>query len=417
MTTTISWRYRTTWASATMLLVVTFALFVSRFEGQAPALADVIPPLDEVVHTLCDKRVVLLGENPTHSFANTLDFKVQIVRRLVDECHFNSLYFEAGAYDFIHLERIRSSGQQVTDSLISAAIGGLWANKETQALVPFLAERVNAGRLMLAGLDDQLGAGTWASREMASDLVQPLQAEEKNRCTAVFRKHLLWQYTDEAPYGPSDKKNLLGCLDEIQVKLASPKDKAMAAEQSRVMVESLQRVLARNFTEDDFTKEDQVLKWMNDRDRSMYLNYRSLRSRFPANSKIIVWAATVHTAKDLQDVEGFEGRLPLGSYIHQEEKGKAFSLGFSAYSGEYAFTHPPVRRLSDAPASSLEARVFAHSASNTAYLSPEQLLEYGSCAARVLGTGFNTAQWAQILDGLIVFRQERAPAWIKRGVQ
>lgn len=398
-------------------MTVSFNLFVSRADAQAPSSTNVTSPLDDVVHTLCDKRVVLLGENPTHSFANTLEFKVQIVHRLIDECQFNSLYFEAGIYDFIHLEQVRSSGERVTDSLISAAIGGLWANRETQALVPFLTERVNAGRLMLAGLDDQIGAGTWASSEMANDLVQPLQAEEKIRCTAAFRKHLLWQYTDEAPYGPADKKNLLDCLDESQMKLASRREKTGTAEQSRVMVESLQRDLARNFTEDDFTKEDQVLKWMNDRDRSMYLNYTWLGGRLPAHSKIIVWAATVHTAKDLPGIAGFEGRIPLGSYIHREEKGKAFSLGFSAYSGEYAFTHRPVKHLSDAPASSLEARVFAHIDSNTVYLSSQQLREYGSCAARVLGIGFNTAPWDQILDGLIVFRQERAPTWIKRAVQ
>ncbi len=405
------------WLKAALWLMLSLTSLAPLAESQAPASAGPLSPADEVVHALCGEHVVLLGENPIHGFADTLDFKVQTVNRLVDECHFNALYFEAGTYDFIHLERVRSSGQAITDQMISAAIGGLWANKETQALVPFLTEKVKVGSLILGGLDDQLGAGTWASREMSFDLVQPLQAEEKARCTAILQRHLLWQYTDDAPYGPADKQKIVGCLDAIQIKLASAEEKTESAEQSRVIVKSLQRYFARNFTEDDFTKKDQALRWMNDRDRSMYINYTWLRDRLPANSKIIVWAATVHTAKDFSGVAGFEGRVPLGFYLHQDERGKAFSLGFSAYSGEYSFTHQPVKRLRDAPASSLEAQVFAHSNSDTVYLSAEQLRQFGSSPARVLGTDFYSGLWDQIIDGLIVFRQERAPTWIKRATQ
>lgn len=131
---------------------------------------------------------------------------------------------------------------------------------------------------MLGGLDDQLGAGTWASREMSDALVQPLQAEEKARCTAILQRHMLWQYTDEAPYGPADKQKILGCLNTIQVKLESSEvQKTNSARQSLEMVRSLQRNIERNFTEDDFTKKDQVLKWMNDRDHSMYMNCTGCR--------------------------------------------------------------------------------------------------------------------------------------------
>lgn len=386
-------------------------------QGQTATSTGTMAPADQVKHALCGEHVVLLGENPIHGFADTLDFKVQLVHRLVDECHFNALFIESGIYDFIHIERAISSHQNVSDSMISAAIGGIWANRETQALVPFLAEKVRAGSLTLGGLDDQLGAGTWASREMASDLVQPLQVDEKARCASIFQQHLLWKYTDDAPYGPADKEKILGCLNEIQSKLATVKENTTSAEQSKAMVQNLQRDIARNFTEDDFTKKDQVLKWMNDRERSMYMNYSWLKSQLPANSKIIVWAATVHTAKDLSGVAGFEGRVPLGSYIHKEENGKAFSLGFSAYSGEYSFTHGPVKQLSNAPPSSLEAQLFTHSVSDTAYLSREQLMQYGSIEARVLGPDFKAAQWGRILDGLISFRQERAPVWIKPPIQ
>jgi erythromycin esterase-like protein len=396
-----------------------FTLFLIRFGG-VPSRADeqTAKPaqrpseIDPTVHALCGERVALLGEPPIHGLGNTLDFKVQLVRRLVDECHFNALFMESGLYDYVHIQRTLRAGQDVSDAMVSAAIGGLWGNREVQALVPYLTQKVKAGSLTLGGLDDQIGAGSYASREMAADLVQPLQGAEQSRCLALLQKHLLWQYTGDAPYGATDKEKLVGCLNEVQAVHPSTQGQSDSLEESRAMVDSLQRNLARNFTEDDFTKKDQELKWINDRDRSMYLNFEWLRHRLPPNSKIIVWAATVHTAKDLSGVPGMEDRVPLGSYIHKEFKRSAFSLGFSAYSGEYAFTHQPVRQLSSAPPPSIEAQTVFHTDADTVYLSLTQLHSLNAAPARLLGTDFKTAQWGEVVDGLVVFRQERAPMWI-----
>jgi erythromycin esterase-like protein len=165
--------------------------------GQVASSGTRIANTDLAVHALCGEHVALLGEPPIHGFGNTLEFKAQLVRRLVDECHYNALFVESGLYDYIHIERELSSGQDVPESMISAAIGGLWANGEVQALVPSLREKVKAGSLTLGGLDDQIGAGTYASREMSSDLVQYLQNDEKARCLAVLQRHLLWQYTEK----------------------------------------------------------------------------------------------------------------------------------------------------------------------------------------------------------------------------
>ena len=204
----------------------------------------------------------------------------------------------------------------------------------------------------------------------------------------------------------------MGCLDEVAARLSAAGDHTKSIEESKALVESLQRNFARNFTEDDFTKKDQERKWFNDRDRSMYLNFKWLRGRLP-QSKVIIWAATVHTAKDLSGVEGFEGKVPLGFYVKEVFGDRAFSLAFSAYSGDYAFTHQPIRHLSDAPPSSVEAQIFSHEDTDAIYLSRKQLRRYGSAPARVLGIGFKTAHWDRVVDGLVIFRRERAPAWIR----
>ena len=325
---------------------------------------------------------------------------------------YNALFVESGIYDYIHIQKMLQSGQGVTDPMISAAIGGLWANQEVQSLVPFLRERVKAGSLTIGGLDDQIGAGSYASGEMSADLVQYLQGDERSRYLAILQKHMLWQYTKDSPYSPSDKEKIGGCLDEIETRLGPDQSRKAWAEEDRATITSLMRNLARNFTEDDFTKSDQALSWWNDRDRSMYLNFQWLLSRLPPHSKVIVWAATVHVARDLSNIDGFEGKVPLGSFISRDFPGRTFSLGFSAYCGDYAFVNQPVRQLTAAPDSSLEGQVFARRNSDVEYLSRKQLQKSGSVTARPLGIKFTAARWDQVLDGLVIFRNERAPVYL-----
>jgi erythromycin esterase-like protein len=396
-----------------VLLLIFLGAAAPRACGQVTNPAKELADIGPVVHALCGKRVALLGEPAMHGFGKTLEFKVELVRRLIEDCHYDVLLVESGMYDYINLDKKLKSGQDVTEAMISAAIGGLWANKEVQTLIPFLREKVKAGRLTLGGLDDQIARGTYAQHEMSSDLVQHLDGDERSRCLGILTKHMLWQYTDDAPYSPSDKAKIVGCLEEIESRISPPGgDKRPWAEEDRAMIASLKRSLARNFVEEDFTKSDQEVKWWNDRDHSMYLNFQWLLSRLARNSKVIVWAATVHVAKQLTGVDGFAGKVPLGHYIRRDFGNRAFALGFSAYSGSYAMVHQPVRQLSTAPNTSLETQAFAHRESETIYLSGNQLRKFGSVAARPLGTDFRTARWDQVFDGLILFREERSPQYL-----
>lgn len=397
--------------SLLICLGVAFLPVAGRSAGPAAEIKDT----DAVVHALCGRSVALLGESPVHGFGKTLEFKARLVRRLIDECHYNVLFVESGAYDYINIRKKLKSGQDVTDSMISAAIGGLWATDELQPLIPFLREKVKAGGITLGGLDDQLGQGSYAQREMPSDLVQYLQGDERSQCLATLQKHMLWQYTNDAPYGPQDKARIVGCLDRIEAHFSqSAESKSPWAEEDRAMIDSLKRNFARDFAGKSAEGVDPQVASMNARDRSMYVNFRWLLSRLPGHSKVIVWAATVHTAKDLGGVSGFDGRVSLATYIKRDFRDRAFSLGFSAYSGSYALVGQPVRQLNAAPDTSLESRLFAKGSSDTVYASLNQLRSFGSVEGRPLGTGFKTARWDKVLDGLVVFHEERPPHYLRR---
>ena len=355
---------------------------------------------DRVVRDLCGKDVAMLGESPLHGFGKTLEFKVALVRRLVDECHFNSFFIESGIYDFLNIERSLKSGQNVTEPMVAAAIGGIWATREVQPLIPFLLEKAKAGSVVLGGLDDQLGRGTWAQREMPADLAGHLAGEEKSRCLAIFQRHMLWQYASDSPYGPKDKALILGCLDRVK-----------GTEYDAAMVASMKRLFARDFRADVPADADARSQDGNDRDRSMYLNLRWLMARLPEHSKVIVWAATIHVAKDLSGVSGSEGVVPFGSYVHREFGDRAFALGFSAFSGSYAMTGQPVRQLSAAPEDSLDGRTIA---GGDSYVSLSELHKMGAIPGRALGAGFKTARWDEVVDGMVEFREERAPEFVRR---
>jgi erythromycin esterase-like protein len=393
-----------------MCLGASFARGATPDASKAPLTLDA----DRIVHELCGKSVALLGESPLHGFGRTLEFKAALVPRLIDECHYNAFFVESGIYDFLNIQKRLKSGQEVTEPMITAAIGGLWATREVQPLVPFLLERAKTGRVTLGGLDDQLGRGTYAQREMPSDLVEYLQGDEKSRCMAILQRHMLWQYTDASPYSPKEKGLILGCLDSIETSLAkTSSSEAPFREYDRAMIDSLKRRFARDFRQDTPQGVDETILDVNDRDRSMYLNFQWLLARLPAHSKVIVWAANIHVAKDLSGVSGEENRLPFGSYVRRKFKGRAFALGFSAYSGSYAMTGQPVRQLSVAPGDSLEAQAFAGRESDTAYLSLKELRKFGSIPARPLGSSFKTARWSEVLDGMLIFRQEHAPEFVR----
>jgi erythromycin esterase-like protein len=370
--------------------------------------------VDQIVHELCGKSVALLGESPLHGFGKTLEFKAALVPRLIDECHYNAFFIESGIYDFLNIQKKLKSGQEVTEPMIAAAIGGLWATREVQPLIPFLLEKAKAGSVTLGGLDDQLQRGTYAQHEMPSDLVKYLRGDEKSRCLAILERHTLWQYTEASPYSPKDKGLILGCLDSIESSLAqTSSNEAPFREYDKAMIDSLGKSLAFDFRQNVPKGVDEETLDFNDRDRWMYRNFEWLLARLPAHSKVIVWAANVHVAKDLSGVSGEENRVPFGSYLQRNFKGRAFALGFSAYSGSYAMTGQPVRQLSPAPGDSLEAKTFAGRDSDTTYLSLKELRRFGSVPARALEAGFKTARWDEVFDGLVVFREERAPEFVR----
>lgn len=119
--------------------------------------ADDAVEFDALIASLCQKRVVLLGEDAGHGAGTTLVVKGRIVEALVDRCGFDTLYFESPLYEFLDFEERQARGD-AQPAHLADAIGPMWAGtREFEPTLRWLWQRGQAKTLRLRGLDVQMG--------------------------------------------------------------------------------------------------------------------------------------------------------------------------------------------------------------------------------------------------------------------
>ncbi|HMG46193.1 MAG TPA: erythromycin esterase family protein [Allosphingosinicella sp.] len=377
----------------------------------APAAAAQPPPgvteagvdraaLAAALRDLCGRDVALLGE-ADHGDGRTVAFKSALVRALVTRCGFNAVFFEASFYDFLEYRRQAQRGQAVSPDQIAAAIGGIWRyDEEMVPLIPFLWQRSLTGGLILGGLDDQLGSfgAFYANDAMPAELAGYLAGDRRAECGELLRRRIHSDFGRR--YAAADRARIQTCLAEIRVAVGAGAADRATREQVLALLASFERAVGRDLT--DFAT------YPRERDRSMYLNFRWLADRLPRRSRIIVWAATSHVAKDASATRDFAGGWNFGAYVHQAYGRRAFALGFSAYSGAHYWSrNEPNQALAVAPPEALEARALAGSGRDTLYLDAARLAQLGPLPGAAFMHQPATVRWNDVLDGLVVFRAER----------
>ena len=172
------------------------------------------------------------------------------------------------------------------------------------------------------------------------------------------------------------------------------------------MTESLGRLLARDFPIDAGTAID--AQQFSARDASMSRTFEFLMARLPARSKVVVWTATVHSARDLGRVPGREQSRSLGPSSRATTAIGCSRWGF-----------PPTPARSRGPASRRRAYRIRRrrskrrrSADHTRICatwrstsSPGSVPSRRACWAPALSRRLD-----RIFDGVVVLREERPPA-------
>ena len=354
--------------------------------------------IDRLVRDVCRRDIVLLGEDANHGGGRTLEIKTEIVKRLVARCGFGAVVFESQFYDLLAHARAVDAGTATAGDLADA-VGPLWSRaQEAQPLIAFLHAETMAGRLRVAGIDPQVGGitGHYARRELGGALAAVLDDEHGAACRAEIDRHNGWRYDDAQPFDDAAQRRLRACSDAIRAAIASKgidpaaDIAAMAAAYARYL--------------------DMALGGDGDmRDLGMFEALQWHRARWPKGTKLVVWCATVHAAKRL---EGIAPEMrPLGAHVHAAYGDRAAAIGFTARSG--AFGNPGTsgapNALTPADPHALEAVALGDGDAGLRYVDRKRLRKLGTIAARPINyRKTHAAPWAEMLDGILVLREERA---------
>lgn len=354
--------------------------------------------LAAVVNQLCGKEIALLGE-ATHADGHTNAFKVALVQQLVTKCHYKAALFEGSYYEFESIARARREGKSVTPDMVGAAVGGLWKfEREFQPLLPFLAREVTSGRLALGGIDFQTGGfeQPFANDALPAELTSYLDGDRRTQCRQAIGGRIYGGYVQ------SKQAELLQCVADISRAITSSggTDAKLRDEQNGMLAN------IKTFFEVDPADSPSLTRA---RDRAMFDIFRSLKDRLPPRSKVIVWGHSAHMAKDATSFSRFAAVKNFGSYMHKAYGERAFSVGFTAYGGSFRWSRQDNRPLPPVPQGSVEASAFAKPGTETAFLGPGQLRQIGVTQSAVDFHEYRSANWANVLDGIVVFRTEYPP--------
>jgi erythromycin esterase-like protein len=346
--------------------------------------------VDGVVNAVCQKQIVLLGELPTHGEAHTFDAKSRIADRLIAQCGFTAILFEAAIYDFIGFERAAET-RSATPEQLDNAIGRFWWTRELTPWRRALFEASTRQRVMVGGLDDQLSITSHYAEAVLPRLIAAASSESTaTECRQTVSRNVGWTYDAKNPFDEREQLRLQQCASNAADAAAANRSLDAA---DRVMLESFARYADR-----------QRLGVTSGRDESMYRNLVWYLERLPANSRVVIWTATVHAARQ----RGSLSEVPLGARVVERWGDRVGTVGFTAYAGYTSRAGRPASPISDAPPESLEATSTSESA--WALLDSAKLRAIGRVSSRLLGK-FVSETWSDYFDAVVVIRQEVAPTF------
>ena len=346
--------------------------------------------IDGVVNAVCQKQIVLLGELPSHGEAYTFDAKARIADRLMAQCGFTAILFEAPVYDFIGFGRAAEE-HTATPAQLDNAIGRFWWTRELAPWRRALFEAATQKRAVVGGLDDQVGITSRYAIATLPGLIAEASSESAGTgCRHTVSRNLGWTYDDKSPFDEPEKLRLQQCA----------RNAADAAGANRSF-DASDRVMLENFAR---YADRQRLPTALSRDESMYRNLVWYLERLPANSRVVVWTATVHAARQ----RGPLSETPLGTRVAERWGDRMAAVGFTAYAGYTSRAGRTASAISDAPPDSLEATTTRGSA--WALLNSAKLRKIGRVSSRLLGR-FASETWSDYFDVVVVIRQEAAPTF------
>jgi erythromycin esterase len=339
---------------------------------------------------------------------------------------FDVLAFESGFYDCRNAWRRMELGEDV-HAQFRRCVFGIWnRSRQVQPLMDYLAAALEDGApLELAGFDSQFTGA--ASRE---DLTGELRSLLGNLGVPILSEPDLdgflevLQHLTQVDYVRGVVEKPDGATQEAFRTAAASLGQAVAAadlpEPTRAFWVQLLRSTAshsRSAWEVDYTDPASTPDAFGIRDRQMGENLVWLaREEYP-NRKIIVWAATLHNARNLGGVtvadsavqELYRQFRPMGDYVTEALGEGSYSLGFTAYEGSAGVVGGEPTELDPPSAGSLED-LMARAGLENAFIDFRNPPDGGGwlrqpLVSRPMGYSEMEADWGSVMDGMVFTRR------------
>jgi erythromycin esterase-like protein len=237
---------------------------------------------------------------------------------------------------------------------------------------------------------------------MRTELAAFLPPERREPCKSALGQRMAWSYSDSSPHDWTSVRRLQACVAQMRRGLLVSGTDIASRDEYLGMLANIDRLMQREFA--------LPRALVAGRDQSMYFNFRWLAERLKRGTKIVVWAANAHVAKDPALDPDFVPGGNLGRQLHRDYGRRAFALGFSAAGGSFRWSGRESKPIPPAIPESLEAAIIGGTRREAAYAGTGALVALGARPGSLFDHRTrSTGRWADVFDGVVVFRAERPP--------